>query len=469
MAFGSKLVIAKDVPCCYNNPVKTLTEGFIMQTEKNNNVQGLIDFIESSPTAFHAVDSIAKRLDEAGLKRLTEGESWSLEAGKGYYVTRNMSSVIAFYIPEGEADSFRIIAAHSDSPSFKVKENAELSVRGKYTQLNVEKYGGMLFAPWFDRPLSLAGRVLVKTDKGIEARLVNIDRDLLVIPNVAIHMNRDINDGFKYNAQTDMMPLMGSDSVKGGFKKLIAEAAGVVEEDVLGNDIFLYPRVKGTVTGADGEYVMSPRLDDLECAYSGLQAFIGAGKPSSGVNMLCVFDNEEVGSGTKQGADSTFLYDVMQRIFLSLGKTAEQLYRATAASFMLSADNAHAVHPNHPEKTDAENCVFMNEGIVIKFNANQRYTTDGVSAAFFHKVLKDAGVPYQHFANRSDVAGGGTLGNISGSHVSINTLDIGLAQLAMHSCVETAGAKDVDYMVKGMCAFYNTCVSLGRDGEFFIK
>ncbi len=429
-------------------------------------VNDLLSFIEKSPTAFHAVKNISDALEASGRKRLTEGEKWELEAGKGYFVTRNLSSVIAFDIPEGAADSYRVIAAHSDSPAFKVKENAELSVRGKYTQLNVEKYGGMLFAPWFDRPLSLAGRVLVKTENGIKTRLVDIDRDLLVIPNVAIHMNREINDGFKYNAQVDMMPLFGSESAKGGYKKLIAEAAGVSEEDVLGCDVFLYPRIKPAVIGYEGEFIISPRLDDLECAWSGLKAFLAAKKPESGVNMLCVFDNEEVGSGTKQGADSTFLYDVMQRIAIALGMSAEDAHRAAAASFMLSADNAHAVHPNHPEKTDAENCVFMNEGIVIKFNANQRYTTDGVSAAFFHKLLKDNGIPFQHFANRSDVPGGGTLGNISGSHVSINTLDIGLAQLAMHSPCETAGAKDLGYMVSGMEAFYNARVRLGEDGEY---
>ena len=432
-------------------------------------VNDLLTFIEHSPTAFHAVANIAKELEASGRTRLSEGEKWELEAGKGYFVTRNMSSVIAFDVPEGEADSFRMIAAHSDSPTFKVKENAELSVRGKYTQLNVEKYGGMLFAPWFDRPLSLAGRVLVKTETGMEARLIDIDRDLLVIPNVAIHMNREINDGFKYNAQVDMMPLFGSDGAKGGYRKLIAEAAGVSEEDVLGCDIFLYPRIKPAVIGYEGEYIMSPRLDDLECAWSGLKAFLAAKKPERGVNMLCVFDNEEVGSGTKQGADSTFLYDVMQRVSLALGQSAQDAYRAAAASFMLSADNAHAVHPNHPEKTDAENCVFMNEGIVIKFNANQRYTTDGVSAAFFHKLLKDNDIPFQHFANRSDVPGGGTLGNISGSHVSINTLDIGLAQLAMHSCCETAGVKDLDYMVAGMRAFYDARISPKSDGEFEIS
>ena len=431
-------------------------------------VKPLLDFIEKSPTAFHAVENICSELEASGRTRLTEGEKWALEPGRGYFVTRNMSSVIAFDIPEGEADSFRMIAAHSDSPTFKIKENAELSVRGKYTQLNVEKYGGMLFSPWFDRPLSVAGRVVVRTEKGVEARLINVDRDLLVIPNVAIHMNREINDGFKYNAQTDMMPLFGDDTAKDGFKKLIAETAGVPEEDLLGTDLFLYPRIKPAVIGNSGEYIMSPRLDDLECAWSGLRAFIDAEKPDRGINMLCVFDNEEVGSGTKQGADSTFLYDVMQRICISLGLDPEASYRAAASSFMLSADNAHAVHPNHPEKTDAENCVFMNEGIVIKFNANQRYTTDGVSAAFFHKLLKDADVPCQHFANRSDVAGGGTLGNISGSHVSINTLDIGLAQLAMHSVCETAGAKDVEYMVRGMAAFYASRVSVGRDGEFIL-
>ena len=431
-------------------------------------VKPLLDFIEKSPTAFHAVENICSELEASGRTRLTEGEKWALEPGRGYFVTRNMSSVIAFDVPEGEADSFRMIAAHSDSPTFKIKENAELSVRGKYTQLNVEKYGGMLFSPWFDRPLSVAGRVVVRTEKGVEARLINVDRDLLVIPNVAIHTNREINDGFKYNAQTDMMPLFGDDTAKDGFKKLIAETAGVPEEDLLGTDLFLYPRIKPAVVGNSGEYIMSPRLDDLECAWSGLRAFIDAEKPDRGINMLCVFDNEEVGSGTKQGADSTFLYDVMQRICISLGLDPEASYRAAASSFMLSADNAHAVHPNHPEKTDAENCVFMNEGIVIKFNANQRYTTDGVSAAFFHKLLKDADVPFQHFANRSDAAGGGTLGNISGSHVSINTLDIGLAQLAMHSVCETAGAKDVEYMVRGMAAFYASRVSIGRDGEFIL-
>ena len=432
-------------------------------------VNELLDFIEKSPTAFHAVENICAELDRSGKTRLSEGEKWELEPGRGYYVTRNMSSVIAFDLPEGEPDSFRLVAAHSDSPTFKIKENAELSVRGKYVKLNVEKYGGMLFSTWFDRPLSVAGRVLVRTEKGMEARLVNIGRDLLVIPNVAIHMNREINDGFKYNAQTDLMPLLGGEKAEGRFLPLIAEAAGCAPEDILGTDLFLYPRVKGAVVGLGEEFVMSPRLDDLECAWSGLRAFTDAEKPDRGVNMLCVFDNEEVGSGTKQGADSTFLYDVMQRIFISLGLSAEDAFRAAANSFMLSADNAHAVHPNHPEKTDETNCTFMNEGVVIKFNANQRYTTDAVSSAFFHRLLKERDIPCQHFANRSDAAGGSTLGNISGSHVSINTLDIGLAQLAMHSAVETAGTKDLEYMVSAMTAFYDSRVKTTGDGEFEIR
>ena len=433
-----------------------------------NNVNGLLSFIEKSPTAFHATANAASVLEASGRTRLSESEEWKLEPGRGYFVTRNTSSIIAFDVPENAPERFMLVAAHSDSPTFKIKENAELSVRGKYTQLNVERYGGMLFSTWFDRPLSVAGRVLVRTENGMEARLIDIDRDLLVIPNVAIHMNREINDGFKYNAQTDLMPLFGDDTAKDGFKKLVAETCGVSEDDILGTDLFLYPRVKGTVIGHDGEYLLSPRLDDLECAYSALAAFTQAKKPVSAVNMLCIFDNEEVGSGTKQGADSTFLYDVMQRIFISLGRKPEDAFRAAANSFMLSADNAHAVHPNHPEKTDAENCVFMNEGIVIKFNANQRYTTDGVSAAFFHRILKEKEIPFQHFANRSDMAGGGTLGNISGSHVSINTLDIGLAQLAMHSSCETAGARDLGYMISGMTAFYEAAVSAPRDGEFTI-
>ena len=428
-------------------------------------IQGLLDFLKNSPTAFHAVDSLCALLKEQGFAALQECRPWELVPGGKYYVTRNRSSVIAFTLPEGTPASFRIVASHSDSPTFKIKENAELTVRDKYVQLNTERYGGMIFSSWFDRPLSVAGRVLYRDEQGIHTCLVKIDRDLLMIPNVAIHMNREVNNGYKYNAQVDMMPLYGDITAKGSFRKLIAEACGIEEDAILGNDLYLYNRMPGTIWGANNEFISAPQLDDLECAYASVCALKDL--PDQGhVNVCCVFDNEEVGSGTKQGADSTFLSDVLERIASCLHMDSEAYRMALAASFMLSADNAHATHPNHPEYADQHNQVEMNKGIVIKFNANQKYTTDGVSEAVFHQLCKDAGVPVQHFANRSDLLGGSTLGNISGAHVSINTLDIGLAQLAMHSCYETAGVKDLNWMIQGMHAFYAGRITVNADGDF---
>jgi len=428
-----------------------------------NSAQRLIDFIGESPTAFHAVAAIEKRLQ--GFTPLRENEPWRLTPGGKYYVTRNRSSVIAFTLPEGAFSAFNLIASHSDSPTFKIKENAEIEVRGKYVQLDTERYGGMIISCWYDRPLSVAGRVLVRAEGGVRSMLVNLDRDMLIIPNVAIHMNREINNGYKYNPAVDTFPLWGSQGAKNTFRAQIAQAAGVEEKDILGTDLFLYNRASGSVWGVQGEYVSAPRLDDLECAFSAVEALLSAEKGSH-VNVCCVFDNEEVGSTTKQGADSSFLSDVLRRILLSLGYGEEACYTMLANSFMLSADNAHAVHPNHPEFSDPANQVYMNEGIVVKFNANQKYTTDAVSEAVFHAICEKAGVPVQHYANRSDMPGGGTLGNISGSHVSINTLDIGLAQLAMHSCYETAGVKDIDYMINGMRAFYETDIKALGDGEY---
>ena len=430
-------------------------------------INGLFDFLKASPTAFHAVDSLCSLLQEQGFSPLQECKPWEIIPGGKYYVTRNRSSVIAFTLPEGTPASFRIVASHSDSPTFKIKENAELTVREKYVQLNTERYGGMIFSSWFDRPLSVAGRVLYKDENGIHTRLVKIDRDLVMIPNVAIHMNREVNNGYKYNAQVDLMPLYGDITAKGSFRKLIADACGIEEDAIVGNDLYLYNRMPGTVWGANNEFISAPRLDDLECAYASVCALKDL--PDQGhVNLCCVFDNEEVGSGTKQGADSTFLSDVLERIASCLNMNSEAYRMALSASFMLSADNAHATHPNHPEYADSLNQVEMNKGIVIKFNANQKYTTDGVSAAMFHQLCKDAGVPVQHFANRSDLLGGSTLGNISGAHVSINTLDIGLAQLAMHSCYETAGVKDLSWMIQGMHAFYASKITAQADGEYSV-
>lgn len=419
--------------------------------------QEMTDFLKGCPTAFHAVERIGKELECSGYKRLRENEPWKIEAGGKYYVTRNASSVIAFGIgTRPENYTFNIAASHSDFPTFKVKENAEIEVRENYMQLNTEGYGGMICATWLDRPLSVAGRVIVKEEDHFTTRLVNVDRDLVMIPSMAIHMNRTVNEGYAYNKQVDMLPLFGSKgSKKGDFRRLIAEAADVEEEAVYGSDLYLYNREAPSVWGAEEEFISSPRLDDLQCAYASLKGFL-EGQQDESINVYACFDNEEVGSGTKQGAGSTFLYDVLRRINMGLGKSEEDYYRAVAGSLMLSADNAHAVHPNHPEKTDVKNCVYMNGGIVIKSHAGQKYTSDGVSVALFRDICEKADVPVQFFANRSDEAGGSTLGNISSAKVSLNAVDIGLPQLAMHSAYETAGIKDTYYMIKAMKQFFST-------------
>ncbi len=415
--------------------------------------QRMLDFIDASPTCFQVVDNIKKQLEAHGFTRLTEDKVWKLKSGN-YYVTRNDSSIISFRIPGKDYKGFHMIASHSDSPTFKIKENPEMEAAGAYVKLNVEKYGGMLCAQWFDRPLSVAGRVMVESKGKVETRLLNIDRDLLVIPALAIHMNREANDGYKYNAQTDMLPVFGDLSSRDSFFAMVAKELSVKAEDIIGHDLFLYNRVKPTVWGAAGEYISSARLDDQECVYTSLEGFLNA-EARDYVAVHCVFDNEEVGSGTKQGADSTFLEDTLTRINDAMGRAPQQYYTAIANSFMISADNAHAVHPNHQDKADPVNRPVMNEGIVIKYNANQKYTTDAVSAAEFKLLCKKAGVPYQTFVNRSDMAGGSTLGNISTSHVAVSTVDIGLAQLAMHSPYESAGSRDPEYLAKVSQVFYN--------------
>lgn len=420
----------------------------------------LLTFLKKSPSTFHAVHNLKAELEENGYVELLEGKKWDVVPGGKYYVTRNNSSIIAVNVGTDLEDySFNVASSHSDSPTFKLKEFAEIEVNGKYTKLNTEGYGGMLCTTWFDRPLSIAGRVLVKEGDNFVTKLLNIDRDLLVLPNMAIHMNRAVNDGYAYNKQVDMLPLFGgADSKKGDLKAMIAKELGVEESAIYGNDLYLYCRQDGFVWGANEEFISSPRLDDLQCAYTSLKGFL-AGSNAKSINVFACFDNEEVGSGTKQGALSTFLYDVLHRVNTGLGKTEEDYYRAVASSFMLSADNAHAVHPNHTEKTDVANCVYMNEGVVVKQNAAQKYTSDAVSIAVFRGFCEKAGVPVQFFANRSDEAGGSTLGNLSSQKVSMNTVDIGLPQLAMHSTVETAGIKDSYYMMKVMEEFFNSHVS----------
>lgn len=429
----------------------------------------VLNFIEHSPSCFHAVEQLAHMLDQAGYQRLKECDGWTLEQGGKYYVTRNGSSIIAFHVGQ-QLDNyhFQITASHSDSPSYKVKEKAELKGKGGYLQLNTEGYGGMICSSWLDRPLSLAGRVLVRQGNVVETRLLNIDRDLLLIPNVAIHMNREVNSGMKYNQQVDMLPLFSAGECgENSYYELIAQELGVKPENVVGCDLYLYPRVAPSLWGAKEEFISSPRLDDLQCTYTSMKALVDSHNPH-GVNVCCCFDNEEVGSGTKQGALSTFLRDVLQRVHAALGHAPEDYFRAVAKSFMVSCDNAHAVHPNHPEKTDGENCVYMNQGIVVKFSANQKYTTDGISAAIFMQLCKDAQVPVQTFANRSDMAGGSTLGNLSTQQVSLHTVDVGLPQLAMHSTYETAGVKDSAYMVQALTAFYNTDLDITDSDRFVL-
>ena len=434
----------------------------------SNHVKQLFKFIENSPSCFHAIKTITEELKNEGFVEIKEKDTWQIEQGKKYYVTRNLSSVIAFKIPQNDFKSFNIVASHSDSPTFKIKANAEIEVKNKYVKLNTEKYGGMICSTWFDRPLSIAGRILVKENNAVKTHLVNIDKDLVIIPNLAIHMNREVNDGYTYNAQIDMLPLYGDNSSKGSLMKTIAKEVNVEEESILGTDLFLYNRMNGTKIGSNEEYISSPRLDDLECAFTSLSAFLSE-NTSNSASVYCVFDNEEVGSGTKQGADSTFLYDVLRRINISLGKTEEDYYRLISSSFMVSADNAHALHPNYTDKSDLTNKVYMNDGIVIKYNANQKYTTDAVSASIFKTICDSVDVPYQTFTNRSDILGGSTLGNISNAHVSLNTIDIGLAQLAMHSTYETAGAKDVTYMIDTIKAFYNTSIEQVEDGQYIVN
>ena len=414
---------------------------YIETTEK------LLDFIEKSPTAFQAVDEMQKRLTENGFEVLSEKEYWKLVPGGKYLVTRNNSALIAFCIPEKESRVFHIMASHSDSPSFKIKENPEIKVDNSYVKLNVEKYGGMLMAPWFDRPLSVAGRVIIRRNGGLKEKLINIKRDLVMIPNLAIHMNREANNGVSYNPQKDLQPLFAVGNTDRTLLEIIAEQTGIKKEDIISHDLFLYNRMPGTIWGADKEFVSSARLDDLQCAFASMEGLLRAQNHES-IAVHCVMDNEEVGSGTKQGAASTFLKDTLLRINMGLGRTYEEYLMTLAGSFMVSADNAHALHPNYTDKTDPTNHPVLNKGIVIKFNANQKYCTDAVSAAIFKELCTKAGVPYQTFVNCSDIAGGSTLGNISNTQVPMNTVDIGLPQLAMHSPYETAGVKDTEYLVR---------------------
>ncbi len=428
------------------------------------NLQDFINFLDTSPSCYHAAFNLVKLLSAEGYHMLPEHEDWLLEPGGKYFMIRGGTTLIAFKIPRlapgAEPKGFMMSAAHLDRPTFKVKENGELT--GTYTRLATERYGGMLMAPWLDRPLSVAGRVLVETEEGIKARLLNIDRDLMLIPNVAIHMNRAVNEGYKWNPAVDTLPLLGGKNAAGKFWPLVEESAG---GRILGHDLYLYVRQKATVWGLEEEYISSAAIDDLECAWACTQGFLKA-RETEAVQVLCAFDDEEVGSNSPQGAASTLLADTLQRICNALKVNH---FRMLAQSFMVSADNAHAVHPNHPEYADPANAPVMGGGVVLKFNASQRYTTDGVSAAVFRKICQRENVPTQTYCNRADIPGGSTLGHISLTHVSVPTVDVGLAQLAMHSSYETAAIADLEHLENAMKAYYSTTLEATSDGGCVIS
>ena len=416
----------------------------------------LMDFIQDSPSCYHVVANAAAMLENAGAIRLDEKNAFDIKAGNCYFVVRNSSSLIAFRMPEEKPTGYAIVAAHTDSPSFKLKENPEICCGEAYTTLNVEAYGGMLMAPWFDRPLSIAGRAFVKEDDGrISERLVNFDKDLCQIVNLCIHQNREANKGYEYKVQKDMLPVIAGGRHQGAVKTLVSELLEVDEENVLDTELFLYNRMNGSIWGLDDEFFSSPKIDDLQCAFSALKAFINCeDSASSKIQMVALFDNEEVGSSTKQGANSDFLRQLTHRIGCAMDWSFDERCAIQAGSFMLSADNGHSLHPNYPEKCDPTNKPLINGGVLIKYAGNQKYTTDAYSGSFLKSILKDAGVPYQVFFNNSNVTGGSTLGNISTTQFSIPTVDIGAAQLAMHSPYETAGTMDTFNLTEGMKAFY---------------
>ncbi len=420
----------------------------------NHRINALCEFLDASHSVYHAVAYLADTLTAAGYTRLAEQDAWDLAPGGKYFLVRGGTALIAFRVPEGEPRGFLMSASHSDRPTFKVKDKFELN--GPYTRVAVEKYGGMLIFSWLDRPLSIAGRALVETGDGVEVKLVDIDQDLLMIPNVAIHMNRQVNDSYKWNPAVDAVPVLGGVDDAGKLKQLLEEKAG---GRILGHDLYLYVRQKASIWGIDGEFLSAAALDDLECVWSCTQGFLKA-EQSDSIPVLCVFDAEEVGSASVQGAASTLLPDVLQRICQA---RKLDLHRMLAQSFMVSADNAHALHPNHPELADPANAPIMGKGIVLKYNANMSYCTDGLSAALFRKICAKAGVPVQTFCNRADIPGGSTLGRISLGKISVPTVDVGPPQVAMHSCYETGAVADVIHLEDAMTAYYGSTLEIRGD------
>ena len=359
---------------------------------------------------------------------------------------------------------FQIVASHSDAPTFKIKVGDAITGRDPYVTLNTEMYGSALCASWTDRPLSVAGRLALRTPDGVRTKLVQVDEDLLLIPSVAIHLNRKANEGVPYNVQKDMLPLFAMDGGGEAFVTWLAAYSEVEAQDILGMDLYLYNRTPCSVWGAQQAFISAPRLDDLACAFAALTALCQS-EPCRSIDVCAVFDNEEVGSATRQGAGSTFLLDTLRAVWAATGQP-DGFAAGMHNSLMLSADNAHAVHPNHADKSDPENRVYLNRGVAIKHHAGQKYATDAVSDALFRLICERVDVPVQHFTNRSDLPGGATLGSIAGTLVPTMTVDIGLPQLAMHASYETAGAHDLAAMIRAMTACYGCSVLCQADGDY---
>lgn len=431
----------------------------------NNELQlanELIDFLYESPSAFHAVDKLKAVLNENEFNELKEEDIWALKPEGKYYVTKNDSALVAFVVGKESPSKagFKLIGAHTDSPTFRIKPKPEIISENVYVKLNTEVYGGPILNTWLDRPLSIAGRVSLRSDNPLfpDNKLVNIRKPILIIPNLAIHMNRDVNQGVELNKQKHTLPLLSL--VTEELEKdrylltILAKELNIEVEDIIDFDLFLYEYEKGTVMGLNNEFISMGRLDDLSMIHGGIKAIINS-KVNKSTNVMVCFDNEEIGSASKQGADSDMLSNILERIVLSLGGDRQDFFRSLSKSFLISADLAHAVHPNYGEKHDPINRPVINKGPVIKINANLAYTTDSDSAAVYEEICRRAGVPVQKFVNRSDVRGGSTIGPISSTHINIRSIDIGSPILAMHSIREFGGVKDHYYIIKSFEEFYN--------------
>ena len=432
-------------------------------------LEGLARFIEAAPCNFFAIAEQARTLTKAGYEQLGEGDEWAVKPGGKYFTCRNGSALVAWRVPEVTPASLMVMASHSDSPTLRIKTAPEVKTADAYTTLNVELYGGALLSTWFDRPLSMAGRIMVQDGDAARPQLVNIKRDLLLIPSLAIHMNREANKGFELNVQKDLLPLYGNADAT-DLMDVVAAEAGVERSQIISHELVLYNRQAPVQWGANAEYFSAPRLDDLMCAYSSLAGFLAS--ESVQTDALCmhvVFDNEEVGSSTKQGAASTLLKDTFERICNALRLDVEQQKQLVANGFMLSADNGHALHPNYPEKCDPTNQPTLGAGLLVKHAANQRYTTDAASEAVVSLLAQHAGVRLQHFFNRSDTPGGSTLGNISTAQLPLLTADIGAAQLAMHSAYETCSANDADALVALATELFSSTLSTDIKGGIALK